>query len=186
MGAPQVRRCKEGCIRGANATGLLTGYFTSFWRGGPAHRPCPLQSPGGAELHCIVAQNERQPPIYYARSSARVHVELTPAASPAGYVAPKAAAFHPDAEGWRAYLIVPDGDQAPALLRQNTSRGPPLAGDGVISKFGKPLGRRLRPLPAGRPTNRKTAREHKNNEMRWLSHPRLPSNGPGPGHPFCR
>lgn len=90
---------------------------------------------------------------------------MAPAAPPAGYIAPRAAAFHPDAKPWRAYLIVPDKDKATALLRRDTSCGPPLAGDGLISKFEKPLDRRLCPLPVGRPTNRQATREDKNNEI---------------------
>ena len=38
-----------------------------------------------------------------------------------------------------------------ATLRQSTARGRPLGSDGFVSRMEAFLGRRLRPLPVGRP-----------------------------------
>ena len=89
---------------------------------------------------------------------------LAPAAPPAGYVASKVGGAS-RCKALAASPIVRDEDQAPEFLRRDTSCGPPLVGDGLISKFEKPLDRRLCPLPAGRPTNRQATREDKNNEI---------------------
>ena len=48
-----------------------------------------------------------------------------------------------------------DGDECNAM-RLATHRGRPLATDSFVSKLERRLGRRLRPLPVGRPKKRKT------------------------------
>jgi len=52
---------------------------------------------------------------------------------------------------WREFLTRPEDDQTRAGFRLHTSRGRPLASDAFLSKVEKTLGRRLRPLPVGRP-----------------------------------
>ena len=67
---------------------------------------CP---PGPRHLHRAMRYVERDPVRVklatrawdHAWSSARVPVGLAPAAPPAGYIAPRAAAFHPDAKPWQ-------------------------------------------------------------------------------------
>ena len=58
------------------------------------------------------------------------------------------------AREWRAVLEVPMEEEAVRLLRQRTTTGWALAGQGSIEKLESKLGRRVRPLPEGRPLKR--------------------------------
>jgi len=62
---------------------------------------------------------------------------------------------HQDAD-WRETLKRPEDSDVVAALRLASSRGRPLGGDLFLSKLEKALGRRLRPLPVGRPRKKKT------------------------------
>ena len=57
----------------------------------------------------------------------------------------------PEAAEWRAWLVRPEDETEIARLRLNTNRGRPLGTDGFLSKLEHKLGKRLRPLPEGRP-----------------------------------
>jgi len=57
---------------------------------------------------------------------------------------------------WRAALREPQDERIVAALRLGTSRGRPLGSDSFISKLEHLVGRRLRPLPVGRPRKKKT------------------------------
>ena len=61
------------------------------------------------------------------------------------------------ADRWRRMLLSPEDEIVVADLRRSTMRGRPLAGDSLLAKIERRLGRRLRPLPVGRP--RKTRRK---------------------------
>jgi len=61
-------------------------------------------------------------------------------------------------EDWRDALSQRDDPDAAAALRSCTSRGRPLGSDSFMSKIEKLMGRRLRPLPVGRPRKRKKNR----------------------------
>jgi putative transposase len=63
------------------------------------------------------------------------------------------------AADWRAELSrrLPEEDSKP--LRANTLTGRPLGSDGFISKLETKLGRRLRPLPGGRPKKEARGKE---------------------------
>ena len=54
-------------------------------------------------------------------------------------------------EDWRGELSQRDDSDAAAALRSSTSRGRPVGSDSFMSKIEKLVGRRLRPLPVGRP-----------------------------------
>jgi putative transposase len=56
-----------------------------------------------------------------------------------------------DAARWRDLLTRDDDQQQLARLRLCTSRGRPLGSDKFVAKLETVLGRRLRPLPHGRP-----------------------------------
>ena len=56
---------------------------------------------------------------------------------------------------WRGILVKPDDDEIKVALRSSTSRGRPLGSDGFISKIEKFVGKRVRPLPVGRPKKTK-------------------------------
>ena len=57
---------------------------------------------------------------------------------------------------WRRLLSRPPAKAEVKALRQCTHRGWPLAGDSALAKFEKILGRRVRPLPNGRPRKPRT------------------------------
>jgi len=59
------------------------------------------------------------------------------------------------AEQWRKELTDGLSDSEVVRLRLNTHTGRPLGSDSFLSKLEKLLGRRLRPLPVGRPKKRK-------------------------------
>ena len=63
-----------------------------------------------------------------------------------------------DTARWQETLREPDDEQTLRRLRLCTCRGRPLAGDSFLSKLEHKLGRRLRPLPVGRPKRTKTKR----------------------------
>ena len=56
---------------------------------------------------------------------------------------------------WREALQSPGDADLVGRLRRRTSTGWPLAADSFLSKLERRLGRRLRPLPRGRPKKRK-------------------------------
>jgi hypothetical protein len=59
------------------------------------------------------------------------------------------------AKGWQQTLAERLKPQTLSTLRLNTHRGRPLGSDGFLSKTESLLGRRLRPLPVGRPRKEK-------------------------------
>jgi putative transposase len=56
---------------------------------------------------------------------------------------------------WKEMLRDGDDKEILAALRLNTQIGRPLASDPFLSKLEHTLGRRLRPLPVGRPRKEK-------------------------------
>jgi len=64
-----------------------------------------------------------------------------------------------DPAQWRQIVERPEDKRLAASLRLATSRGRPLGSDAFVAKLETLLGRRLRPLPRGRPA--KTTRETK-------------------------
>ena len=58
---------------------------------------------------------------------------------------------------WSEWLTQPEDEAVVARLRRWTLRGCPLGSDSFVSKLERAVGRRLRPLPVGRP--RKTKRK---------------------------
>jgi len=54
-------------------------------------------------------------------------------------------------EGWKKELAEGLTDEEAARIRMRTQTGRPLGGDGFVSKLATLLGRRVRPLPVGRP-----------------------------------
>ena len=59
------------------------------------------------------------------------------------------------AKAWKETLVERLQPQMLSTLRLNTHRGRPLGSDGFLSKIESLLGRRLRPLPIGRPRKKK-------------------------------
>jgi putative transposase len=57
---------------------------------------------------------------------------------------------------WKEMLADGDDKETLAAPRLNTQTGRPLASDSFLSKLEHTLGRRLRPLPVGRPKKEKS------------------------------
>ena len=57
-------------------------------------------------------------------------------------------------EQWRKELNAKIDETKLARLRANTHTGRPLGSDSFLSKLEKLLGRRVRPLPVGRPARK--------------------------------
>ncbi len=68
----------------------------------------------------------------------------------------KAAAL---AGGWKATQAEMLGKEMLFAVRLSTHRGRPLGSDSFLSKIARLVGRRLRPLPAGRPRNTRARRK---------------------------
>ncbi|MCC6487604.1 MAG: transposase [Candidatus Hydrogenedentes bacterium] len=62
---------------------------------------------------------------------------------------------------WKEMLTRHDEEEAVTALRRNTQTGRPLASDSLVSKLERALGRRLRPLPIGRPRKDTSKRKKK-------------------------
>ena len=57
---------------------------------------------------------------------------------------------------WKEMLTEGDDQETLAALRLDTQTGRPLVSDSFLSKLEHTLGRRLRPLPVGRPKKQKS------------------------------
>jgi len=62
---------------------------------------------------------------------------------------------------WRALLCEPEDELAVHRLRSSTHTGRPLGSDSFVAKLERRLGRRLRPLPVGRPQKRPAMRKRR-------------------------
>ncbi len=63
---------------------------------------------------------------------------------------------------WRAELKRPEDEALMSRLRLSTHRGRPLGSDSFLSKLESRLGRRLRPMPVGRPKRGSKRRRSRN------------------------
>ena len=63
------------------------------------------------------------------------------------------------ARSWQAALREPDDDALVASLKLSTHTGRPLATDRWLARLEHKLGRRLRPLPVGRPKRVQATKE---------------------------
>ena len=61
-------------------------------------------------------------------------------------------------QDWRDSLTPAQDDKEMERLRLCTSRGRPLGSDSFVAKLERMLGRRLRPMPQGRPTKKRLAK----------------------------
>jgi len=87
----------------------------------------------------------------WAWSSAVAH---TGGAEASGLLSARPGRGPTDPARWKALLAQPQDDEIVSRLRRCTSRGRPLGTDSFLSKLERALGRRLRPLPRGRPKTR--------------------------------
>ena len=62
---------------------------------------------------------------------------------------------------WREELTRPQSDEEVGAIRSHTHTGRPLASDSFLSKLERALGRRLRPMPVGRPAKAKGRRRNR-------------------------
>jgi len=66
-----------------------------------------------------------------------------------------------EAAAWREALTRPEDEAMVSKLRLWTSRGRPLGSDRFVARLERLLGRRLRPLPVGRPRKKPYAKHRK-------------------------
>ena len=85
----------------------------------------------------------------YKWSSASAH---TGAGDPSGLL--NLASWRIPPGDWQDLLQRPEDARDLAAVRSHTHRGRPLATDSFLSKLESSLGRRLRPLPVGRPAKK--------------------------------
>jgi len=133
----------------------LHGRSGHLWQG--RFHSCPMD-----DAYTVTAMRyvERNPvrakmtrmPWTYRWSSAAAHVGKADAANLLDL-----AAWNELADGinWKETLTDGDDKDELAALRLNTRTGRPLASDSFLSKLEAKLGRRLRPLPVGRPKKEK-------------------------------
>jgi hypothetical protein len=62
---------------------------------------------------------------------------------------------------WRKQLAAGVSDSDLGRLRSSTHTGRPLGSDSFLSKLERLLGRRIRPMPVGRPRQNKKAKKRK-------------------------
>ncbi|MCZ7586814.1 MAG: transposase [Deltaproteobacteria bacterium] len=144
-------------FRYAQRINLLHGRTGHLWQA--RFFSCPLDA---KHLPRAMRYVERNPvrarlarkPWTYPWSSARAHVESD---DPSGLLDARAWRRRFSAREWREYLDAKDDPDFVFRLRNNTSRGRPLAGDAFMAKLEKKLNRRLRPLPVGRPRKPKSS-----------------------------
>jgi hypothetical protein len=74
---------------------------------------------------------------------------------------------------WQKALRDADDKEIAGSLKASTSTGRPLASDGIPSKPEHKLGRRLRPLPVGRP--KKTIKKQERKKEKYVTIPSYPS-----------
>ena len=89
----------------------------------------------------------------YEWSSAAAH---TGGSDPSGLLDLRAWRRRHRDDDWREMLKRPGDSDLAAALRSASRRGRPLGSDRFLSKIEKAVGRRLRPLPVGRPRKEKT------------------------------
>ena len=58
------------------------------------------------------------------------------------------------AQAWKEWLRRPESEEMVSALRSGIRSGRPLGSDSFVSKLEAALGRRVRPLPIGRPRKR--------------------------------
>lgn len=129
----------------------LHGRSGHLWQG--RFHSCPMD-----EGYTVAAMRhvERNPvrakltraPWTYRWSSAAAHIG---GSDTSGLLDTKAWAESHSAASWKEVLTEADDQDTKSALNRNTQTGRPLATDSFLSKLEHALGRRLRPLPVGRP-----------------------------------
>lgn len=137
----------------------LHGRSGHLWQG--RFRSCPMD-----EAYTVTAMRyvERNPvrakmtrmAWAYRWSSAEAHVGKPDAANLLDLATRNELA---DGINWKERLTDGDDKDDLAALRLNTRTGRPLASDSFLSKLETALGRRLRPLPVGRPKKAKARQQ---------------------------
>ena len=154
IGVPEDERSLSLAI---GRTNLLYSQYISRFHGRSGHLwqnrfySCAI---GGTHLAATTLYVERNPvraglvrqAWKYPWSSAGAHVSGT---DPSGLLDMRGWRAAP--EEWRGLLSGRDDAELLAAIRRQTRVGRPLATDTFLSKLEQRLGRRLRPLPVGRP-----------------------------------
>ncbi len=134
----------------------LHGRSGHLWQG--RFQSCPMD---GAHAAAAMRYVERNPvrakisrvPWTYRWSSAAAHIGRP---DPAHLLDVEAWNDLIPRINWKRMLTDGDDKETLAALRLNTQTGRPLASDSFLNKLERKLGRRLRPLPVGRPKKKKS------------------------------
>jgi putative transposase len=141
----------------------LHGRSGHLWQG--RFHSCPMDDAHGVAAMRYVERNPvrakmTRVPWTYRWSSSAAH---TGRPDPAHVLDLKAWNRLVPSINWKETLTDGDDKETLAALRLNTQTGRPLASDSFVSRLERRLGRRLRPLPVGRPKKQKskTRKRHK-------------------------
>ena len=161
VGTPQT---KDALAKAMGRTHLIYTQYINQMHGRSGHlwqnrfHSCALGSGHLVNTLCYVERNPVRAKLVryawqYEWSSAVAH---TGGNDPSGLLDVRAwSRRHRDAD-WRETLKRPEDSDVVAALRSASSQGRPLGSDRFLSKLENALGRRLRPLPVGRPRKKKT------------------------------
>ncbi len=117
------------------------------------HRKAWLYPWSSAAAHC----GDRERPAATAKTGTATRLAV-PAFDATGLLDLQRWRKMMDADEWRAELTRAEDPATLAQLRTQTGRGRPLGGDSFLSKVEKFVGRRVRPLPVGRPKKERIKR----------------------------
>ena len=164
-----VPRNKEALAKAVGRTHFLYTQYVNRMHNRSGHLwqnrfySCPMDPPHlwkamrYVETNPLRAKMVRKPWLY-PYSSAGAHVDKFDPLNLLDMKWWKRASRNRD---WKAALVSQMNKQDISSIRLATSRGRPLATDSFLSKLEKTVGRRLRPLPVGRP------KKNNNTEQKW-------------------
>jgi putative transposase len=168
VGVPST---EEALAKTAGRTNFLYAQYVNRLHGRSGHLwqnrfySCPMDNTHAVNALCYVELNPVQAgmakkPWEYPWSSAAAHCGKTPPLAVLDM-----SGWRETAQAWRATLTAAAHDVvALTAVRSCTRTGRPLGGDRFVSKLETALGRRLRPLPIGRPKGWRKKRDHQAGE----------------------
>ena len=152
-----IPRDADSMAKAIGRTNFLYAQYINRFHGRSGHlwqnrfHSCALDQPHLAGTLCYVERNPVRARLVrhawqYEWSSAAAHLAGKDATGLLDM-----AAWRISPKDWRDLLQRPDDPTDLDAIRRQTSTGRPLATDTSLSKLEKMLGKRLRPLPGGRP-----------------------------------
>jgi len=154
---------EESLARGVGRTHFAYTQYINRFHGRSGHLwqnrfySCGLDESHLWQAMCYVERNPVRAkmvrmPWRYKWSSAAAHVGET---GPPEWLDMSWWSAEWTAKRWRKAIIRPEDNALVTRLRLNTHTGRPLGSDSFLSRLEKRLGRRVRPLPVGRPSKQR-------------------------------